>query len=98
VGLQNSLFLIRHLDLTDICFIHSYIYITQTEQVYFSVKKDARSLGLEKVGWVHSKLCSIIPMATKMHIILWSFVVLTWMRDTIELVWHVTLWNDIMEM
>ena len=29
----------------------------------------------------------------KVHVILWSSVVLTWMRDTIELVLHVTLWN-----
>ena len=35
---------------------------------------------------VHSKLCSITHVATKVHVILWSFVVLTWMRDTIELV------------
>jgi hypothetical protein len=35
---------------------------------------------------VHSKLCIITPMVTKMHVILQSFVVLTWMRDTIELV------------
>ena len=35
---------------------------------------------------VHSKLHSITYVATKTHVILWSFVVLTWMRDTIELV------------
>ena len=29
----------------------------------------------------------------KVHVILWSSVVLTWMRDIIELVLHVTLWN-----
>ena len=42
-----------------------------------------------KMSWcmmVHSKLRSITPVATKVHIILRSFVVLTWMRDTIELV------------
>ena len=32
-------------------------------------------------------------MATKVHVILRSFVVLTWMHDTSELVLHVTLWN-----
>ena len=32
------------------------------------------------------KLCSITLVATKVHMILWSFVVLTWMCDTIELV------------
>jgi hypothetical protein len=34
--------------------------------------------------WIHSKLCSITLMATKVHVILRSFVVLTWMRVTIE--------------
>ena len=33
-----------------------------------------------------SKLRIITPMASKVHVILQSFVVLTWMRDTIELV------------
>ena len=42
---------------------------------------------------VHSKLCSIIAVATKVHVILRSFVVLTWTSDTIKLVQHVTLWN-----
>jgi hypothetical protein len=41
-------------------------------------------------GWVslqgHSKLRSITYAATKVHISLRSFVVLTWMRDMIELV------------
>ena len=32
-------------------------------------------------------------MATKVHVILHRFVVLTWMHDTIELVQHLTLWN-----
>ena len=35
---------------------------------------------------LHSKLYSITPVATKVHVILRSFVVLTRMRDTIELV------------
>jgi hypothetical protein len=35
---------------------------------------------------VHSKLRSITPVATKVHMILQSFVVLTRTRDTIELV------------
>ena len=35
---------------------------------------------------VHSKLRSITLVATKVHMILRSFVVLTLMRDTIELV------------
>ena len=33
----------------------------------------------------------------KVHVILWSSVVLTWMRDIIELVLHVTLWNKTKE-
>ena len=36
--------------------------------------------------YVHSKLRSITSVATKVHVILRSFVVLTWMSDTIELV------------
>ena len=28
-----------------------------------------------------------------MQVILWSFVVLKWMSDTIEIVQHVTVWN-----
>ena len=47
---------------------------------------------------VHSQLRSITPMATKVHMMLQSFVVLTWMRDTRELVQHVTLWNNTKEM
>ena len=35
---------------------------------------------------LHSKLRSITPVAAKMHVTLRSFVVLTWMRDTSELV------------
>ena len=42
---------------------------------------------------LHSKLRSITHVATKVHVILRSFVVLTWMSDTIQLVYHVTLWN-----
>ena len=34
---------------------------------------------------VHFSLRSITPMATKVHVILRSFAVLTWMRDTSEL-------------
>ena len=35
---------------------------------------------------VHSKLRSITHVATKVHVLLRSFVVSTWMRDTIDLV------------
>ena len=42
---------------------------------------------------VHSKLHSITPVATKLHVMLQSHVVLIWMRDNIELVQHMTLWN-----
>ena len=35
---------------------------------------------------IHSKLCSNTPMTTKVHMILQSFVVVTWMRDTVEIV------------
>ena len=40
----------------------------------------------EDVTRVHSKLHSIKPMATKVHVILRSFVATTWMHDAIELV------------
>ena len=33
---------------------------------------------------VHSKLHNITLVATKMHVTLHSFVVLTWMRDALE--------------
>ena len=42
--------------------------------------------SVSKFNQLHSKLCSITSMATKVHVILRSFVVLTWMRDAIELV------------
>ena len=29
---------------------------------------------------------SITPVATKVHVILWSYVVLTWMHDTLKFV------------
>ena len=32
--------------------------------------------------------------ATKVYVTLRMFVVLTWMHDNIELVYHVTLWNN----
>ena len=35
---------------------------------------------------IHSELCSITHVATKVHVILRSFLVLTWMCDNIELV------------
>ena len=35
---------------------------------------------------INPKLCSITLVATKVGMILWSFVVLTWMREPIELV------------
>jgi hypothetical protein len=36
--------------------------------------------------YVHPKLRSITPVATKVHVILRSFVVVIWMHDNIELV------------
>ena len=38
------------------------------------------------VGQLHSKLRSITHAATKVHMTLRSFVVLTWMRDTSDFV------------
>ena len=48
--------------------------------------------GLQRFGkesdgvTLHLKLHSITPVATKVHVILRGFVVLTWMRDAVELV------------
>ena len=36
--------------------------------------------------FVHSKLCSITLVATKVHVILRRFVVLAWMRGALELI------------
>jgi hypothetical protein len=44
-------------------------------------------MGYKRFGKLaHSKLRSIQHVATKVHVILQRFVVLTWMRDTIKLV------------
>ena len=57
-----------------------------------------RPMAHQKQGnHVDSNLRSITPVVTKVHVMLWSFVVLTWMRDTMEFVYHVTLWNDTQE-
>jgi hypothetical protein len=45
-----------------------------------------QSLACTHALGVHSKLPSITHVATKVHVILHIFVVLTWIRDTIELV------------
>ena len=42
-------------------------------------------MNLNVGKFIHSKLHSIIHVATKVQVILWRFVVLTWMQDTIEL-------------
>ena len=47
---------------------------------------------------VHSKLRSIIPEATKVHVVLLRFVALTQMWETMNLVQHVTLSNNTKEM
>jgi hypothetical protein len=41
--------------------------------------------GIEPMH-IHSKLCSITPMATTMHMILHGYVVLKWMHGIIDLV------------
>ena len=56
---------------------------------FFALIPKTQCIGQKKLGLlhlVHFKLCIITPMATKVHVILWIFVVLTWMGDTIELV------------
>jgi hypothetical protein len=49
--------------------------------------KDNYYMGPELLGekghfHVHPKLRSITHVETKVHVILWSFIVLTWMRET----------------
>jgi hypothetical protein len=44
-----------------------------------------RNFYFETEG-VHSKLHNITLVAIKVHVIIWIFVVLTWMRDTTKLV------------
>ena len=51
----------------------------------FPTNESAWSVVVTRV-WSGPKLRSITHVTTKMHVILQSFVVLTWMRDTIELV------------
>ena len=41
-----------------------------------------------------SNLSNVMHVATKVHVILRRFAVLTWMHDNRELVKHVTLWNN----
>jgi hypothetical protein len=43
-------------------------------------------VGGSGISQIHSKLCSIAFVAIRVHLILRSFVVLTWMCDTVELV------------
>ena len=39
---------------------------------------------VNRVNFLHSKLCSITHVAITVHVILWSFVMFTWMCDTME--------------
>ena len=43
-------------------------------------------LCIFNVNLLHFQLFSITPMVVKVHVILWSFVVLTWMCDIVGLV------------
>ena len=43
---------------------------------------------------LQSNLSNVMHVATKVHVILRRFAVLTWMHDDRELVKHVTLWNN----
>ena len=72
-----------------VCWAGQYLVVPNTTRA--SVVMDVRVA-------IHSKLCSITPMAIKVHVVLRSFVVLSWMHDAVELVWHVTLWNNTKEM
>ena len=56
------------------------------ERVCWKVRYSRNESNTKELLSMRSKLCSITPVATKVHMILRSFVVLTWMCDTIELV------------
>ena len=59
----------------------------RASQKAFNMQSFMREVSVLQVRYIiHSKLRSITPVATKVHVILRSFVVLTWMHDTIELV------------
>jgi hypothetical protein len=51
---------------------------------------------LKKVKYT-LQLRNLTHVATKVHVILQSLVVSTWMPDAIELVYNVTLWNNTKE-
>ena len=58
-----------------------------------------RSIILETRGVkdhfnIHSNLPNIMPLTTKVHVILRNYAMLTWMQDNKELVEHVIFWNN----
>jgi len=51
-----------------------------------NISSDRKGVDHNPYDWCTLYLRIITPVATKLHVILQSFVVFTWMRDTIELV------------
>ena len=56
------------------------------EDAWKRIWKNGNCSHKQLITAIHSNLRRITPVATEVHVILWSFVVLTWMRDAIELV------------
>ena len=57
--------------------------------------KTTNSSTTNIITQIHSKVHSITTLVvTKVHMVLWSYIVLTWMCDNRELVQHMTLWNN----
>jgi hypothetical protein len=61
-------------------------YLTKMNCSHSKSLQFSQIFEASNVDNIHSKLRSITLVATKVHMILRRFVVLTWMRDTIELV------------
>ena len=53
---------------------------------YEPIPQKGKPLGSHMVGWKYTLNFVVTPVATKVHVILWSFLVLKCMCDTIELV------------
>ena len=62
-----------------------HFYMTRAHKLSLHIK-DGHGFETWRGSEVHPKLCGITPVATKVHVLLRNFVVVTWMRDTIELV------------
>ena len=58
-------------------FVNSHMFVKSTWKLHVFLSRAVHAK-------LHSKLRSITPVATKVHVMVWGFVVLTWMHDTIK--------------